>query len=351
MSKVKLDSFIQIILYIIGLLLLVKIILIPMVGPIKAAADLTYSQENFYQKIVEKSNAMVEVAMQQDNDEDNKELFELVFKYLTNIDISNPQTYISSQIPILDLIDIGSIVGLNEEPVVVTPTEGNEPVKEPAEPPKDNEPPYIPPKTIDPAKPLVLIYHTHTTELYNPEQKKDGNFSAEKLNLGVVKVAQELEKELEVKYGISTIHDTTVHDIPSRSAGYSKSRPTVESYLKKYPSLQIVIDLHRDGDVSPEKATAIINGQKYARTMFVIGQGNKNKDVNIALANKLNNTLEKYYKGFSRGVVNSKYKTSKYNQDLSPKCVLIEFGSNNNSLEQAVNSSKLIARALAENIK
>lgn len=354
MSRPKAESLFQIIVYTIGILLLIIVILMPMAGPIKAATDLKNTQANFYQGILGKSNAMVEVAMGEDNDEDSREIFDIVFKYLTDIEISNPKTYIASQIPILDMLDLSSIIGSSEEPVVVTPPEDNQPQENPAptenNPPKENEP-YTPPKGIDESKPLVLIFHTHTTELYNPGRTYNDNFSTD-LNLGVGRVGQELEKELEVKYGISTLHVTTIHDLPTRTGAYGKSRPTLDSYLKKYPSLKIVIDLHRDGtENAVNRVTAIINNEKYARPMFVIGRGNKNKDANIALSNKLNNTIESLYKGFSRGVVYSKFSTSKYNQDLSPKCVLLEIGSNENSLAEALNTAKIIARILSENIK
>jgi stage II sporulation protein P len=111
----------------------------------------------------------------------------------------------------------------------------------------------------------------------------------------------------------------------------------------------LIIDLHRDGGPKANAVTAVINNEKYARPMFVIGQKNPNKAANIALAQKLNNTFEKYYKGFVRGIT---YKANgKYHQDLSPNCVLLEVGSENSSIQEAINSTKIIAKVISENVK
>jgi stage II sporulation protein P len=366
MYKSNKDEFLlKITFFVIGVLMLLRIV-IPIINPVSVATDIRANDTGFFKQVINKSNAAVETAMHTMEDEDKKDLFTIVFKYVTDIDLSNPRSFIASQIPLLGLIDLTYIAQNEDGPVVVVPNttieenENSEDHSEPENQPPQSGQPTTPPKevipnqekpikkiTLNPSKPLILIYHTHTTENYNPSQKKDENFSTN-TNIGVCKVGTELEKELESKYGIATLHDTTVHDIPKRDGAYAKSRPTVQSYLKKYPSLQIVIDLHRDA-IDANKVTAIINKEKYARVMFVVGTDHKNYKKNIELVQKLNNTFNKLYPGFSRGI--SYRDNAKFNQDLSAKNVLLELGSHLTSLEDGLRSVKLIARVLAENIK
>jgi stage II sporulation protein P len=373
------ETLIKIVFFIIGLIMMFRI-LIPIIYPVSVATDTKIREIAFFQQILNKSNAAIESTQDTIEDEDKKDLFSIVFKYISGVDLSNPKSLIASQVPILGLLDIISMSenGDGPGPVVVVPKEeidnnkestennpesGDESEEnhiEPGEPsPGTGQPSGTPQvvtpgatqpvarKRLDQSKPLILIYHTHTTENYNAAGKKGENFSTN-FNIGICKVGAELEKELESKYGIATIHDTTVHDVPRREGAYEKSRPTVQKYLKKYPSLQVVIDLHRDGDVG-EKGTAIINNERYARVAFVLGTGHKNYDKNAKLAQKLKDTFDLDYPGFSRGIIYAS--KNRYNQDLSAKIALIEVGSNNNSLQEAVNTSKLIAKVLAKNIK
>lgn len=360
MSKhYRMEFFGQFIFMLVGLLILSKI-LISIYNPVSIAADLKHTQGNFYQQILNKSTASMDTVMNSYEDEDRKDLFSIVFKYLTNIDLSNPRTYITSQIPVLDLIDVTSLVANEEGPVVVTPTNTGDTTTKPdtdtpsTEPPKNDPPgsqvtpvdkPEPPKKTLDPSKPQVLIYHTHTTERYGANA--NGKYFDTDLNTTVAEVGEELKKELESKYGISVIHDMTIHDTV-RDSAYSKAAPTLSSYVKRYPNLKLIIDLHRDGTPSKTSVTAVMNNENYARTMFVIGNKNKSYKTNEALARKMNDIFNALYPGFSKGII---YKEGKYNQQYSGKSVLIEVGSNQNSLDEAIKSSKLIARVVAETLK
>lgn len=358
MSKLyKEDLFGQFIFMLIGLFILGKI-LFSIFSPVTIAADLKLSHTNFYQQILNKSTASMDTVMNSYEDEDRKDLFSLVFKYLTNIDLSNPRTYITSQIPVLDLIDVTSLVAKEEGPVVVTPgdvkpdQDNASPSQEPAKPDSSGNQvnpvnkPEPPKKTLNSSKPEVLIFHTHTTESYNSEGLKGKNFSTD-LNITVAKVGEELKKELESKYGVAVIHDMTVHDLV-RDSAYSKSSPTLNSYIKKYPNLKLIIDLHRDGTQSKKAVTAVVNNENYARTMFVVGKTNKNYKTNEALAKKMNDIFNNLYPGFSRGVM---YKLGRYNQQYAGKSILLEVGSNYSSLEEALRSAKVIARVVAETVK
>jgi stage II sporulation protein P len=371
------EILIKIIFFIIGLFMMLRIF-IPIIYPVSVATDTKIREIAFFQQVLNKSNAAIESVQDTVEDEERKDLFSIVFKYISGVDLSNPKSLIASQVPILGLLDIVSITenGDGPGPVVVVPknesgnsieqnenqpeNNGEDYEDDPVEPspgtgqPSGTEKIVNPEKTkpvairkMDPSKPLILIYHTHTTENYNPTGKAEENYSKD-FNIGICKVGTELEKELESKYGIATIHDTTVHDVPKRAGAYEKSRPTVQNYLKKYPSLQIVIDLHRDASLG-NNGTAIINNERYARVAFVLGTGYKNYVKNATLVQKIKDTLDLEYPGYSRGII---YKSKmKYNQDLSTKNVLIEVGSNDNTLQEAVNSVKLIAKALAKNVK
>jgi stage II sporulation protein P len=361
-KQLRIESMVQILFYIISIFILLKILL-PIINPVSIATNANVGQTTFYERVLNSSIPSMKVIQESDDDENRKGTLSIIFKYLTNIDISDPKSYIASQIPMLGFIDMTSIasnepgpyievIPKDNEPVPDNTTDNSvkpnnqEPVKTPEQPPDSTNQNQA--NKIDPTKPLVLIYHTHTRENYNPLNVKEQDHTYD-FNIGVCKVGEELKRELENKYSITVIHDTTAHDVPTQGQGYSRSRKTVESYLKKYPSLKLIIDLHRD---SAERsiATAKINNVYYSRVMFVIGSGNKKKTASIAAANKLNSKFNELYPGFSRGLFySSKYAV--YNQDLFSNLVLIEIGGPENSLDEAVRSSKIVARVISEVLK
>ncbi|GFR34526.1 stage II sporulation protein P [Thermobrachium celere] len=282
-----------------------------------------------------------------------------MLKYTTGIDLENPTSYFESQIPLIAYMNLPSLIASQDSPIVVIPNNETTSDKETNSNvdnlPKENESitvinpndKDVPKKKLDKSKPLVLIFHTHTTESYNPRNEKDRNFTTD-YSQNVVKVGEEIKKELEEKYGIAVIHDITIHDLPTREKGYEKSRPTVESYIKKYPSLKLIIDLHRDASDSVSKTTAIINNERYARPMFVVGAKNKNYKSNAEKVIKINDILNSMYPNFSRGIL---YKNARYNQDLSSKMILLEIGCNLNSLEEAIRTGKIMAKVIAIYLK
>lgn len=361
----KLEGVFKIVFCVAGFLILLKMSL-TIIRPVLLVYDLS-SANNFYESIINKSNSSIEVTMKSGEKENSNGIFSIIFKYVTGIDIENPQTYISSQIPMLGLFDISLIAKGEDAPILVIPKDndyekvnpGNDNLFEDEE--KDDESPNVPEKVVTPgnittpnkinltpSKPLVLIVHTHTTECYNPDNIYGGNYSTD-FNKGVVKIGETIKNELEVKYGIATLHDKTVHDNPVFYGAYKRSRPTIQKYVNKYPSLKIVIDLHRDAAKNKNVSTAIINGQRYARVMFVIGLKNKNASKSKVLANKINNIFNTSYPGLSRGLYFAK--NSVYNQDLTSKLVLIELGSNKNSIDEALKTADIIAKIITLSIK
>jgi len=327
---------------IISLVVVLKLF-IPIISPAVKAADIKISRKYFYEALISSTIPSVQTVMDRYEDEDRTALLPILFDYATGIDLTDPSTYIASQIPLLGIIDTSIITSGSETNIShVNPT------TEPVSTPEPSGGAVATPTNgqVDQNNPLIFIYHTHTTESYNPDLEPNKNFSTD-LSTTVAAVGDALEAELENTYGISTVHDKTIHDLPLRDEGYSKSRTTLQSYLNQYPSIKIAIDLHRDGDVSREKASVNINGETYARIMFVLST-NSAVGNNKNLVSALNSILDVQYPGFSRGITSSKYK---YNQDAFDGCVLIEVGSNTNSLEEAVASTKPLAKMLSEYLK
>lgn len=328
--------------YIISLVVVLKLF-IPIISPAVKAADIKISRKYFYEALISHTIPSAEIVMERYEDEDRKELLAIIFDYATGIDLTDPSTYIASQIPLLGIIDSsiftsGSETNISNANPTANPVSTPEPTEDVTPAPNNGQ--------VDQSNPVIFIYHTHTTESYNPGLESGKNFSTD-LSTTVAAIGDALEAELENTYGISTIHDKTIHDLPLRDEGYSKSRATLKSYLDKYPSIKIAIDLHRDGDVSREKATISINGETYAKTMFVLST-NPAVGNNKELVSALNNILDTQYPGLSRGISYSKYK---YNQDLFGGCILIEVGSNTNSFQEAAASTKPLAKMLCEYLK
>lgn len=185
---------------------------------------------------------------------------------------------------------------------------------------------------------------------YNP---RDKTYHTEDLNYSVAKVGMALADELN-RLGIPTMHNKTVHDIPTYMTSYTNSLKTVEQILKQNPTIKIVIDLHRDAPVadqlkSREITTVNINGITYSRFMLVIGTDktfpHPNWKENHQFANLLNDKLEQEYPGISRGV---NLRNERFNQHVSNKAILIEIGSHGNTMEESLNSAKIFAKVLAD---
>jgi stage II sporulation protein P len=198
-------------------------------------------------------------------------------------------------------------------------------------------------KTLNKLKPEVLIYHTHTTESFSPY----GNYTSEP-NKNITSVGKIIADQLEVNYGISVAHDTTIHNV-SMIKPYERSAKTVSKYLKEYDSFKLIIDLHRDGGTTKATTTSKLNNEGLAKIMFVVAKTSPYFKTNQETVSKLQNLSDKFFPGFCRDVTVYK-KAGHYNQDKAPNTVLIEVGSEKNTLEEAQNSAKYIARIIAEYI-
>lgn len=205
------------------------------------------------------------------------------------------------------------------------------------------------------SEPTVLIVHTHATESYTASGGENYRESSAYRTLdteyNMVSIGDHLARLLTLQ-GIAVIHDRVLHDEPSYSGAYSSSRSSVQDYLRRYPSIALVIDLHRDAlslDSAKQLDThAEVDGQPCAQLMLVVGTddgGLTHPDwrENMALAVKLHALLEKTDPGITRPI---SFRTQRFNQDLSPGALLIEVGGAGDSHAEALTAAEALAKAI-----
>ncbi len=216
------------------------------------------------------------------------------------------------------------------------------------------------PAFTDTDAPQVLIIHTHTTEGYMTYAAGYYNASDRERSTdhtrNVCAVGDAMVKAL-ATHGIAAIHDTTVHDSPY-SGAYTRSAKTVQRYLDQYPSIQVVLDLHRDalmeGSSGLVKPTVTVDGKKAAQVMIIAGAlstdalPNPHTAQNLALAAQWQKTLTDRYDGLMRPLSTV---GSRYNQHLHAGYLLVEVGSEGNTVAEAVYSGELLGKTLAELLK
>ena len=205
--------------------------------------------------------------------------------------------------------------------------------------------------------PQVLIVHTHTTECYLTHD--DGVYApndatrTENPAENMVAVGEALVAELKMA-GIGVIHDTAIHDQPYNGA-YGHSKASIEQYLKQYPTIRVVLDLHRDAiypdDNTRIKPTAVINGKKAAQVMIIAGMlnsktaPNPHTKENLSFAVRLQQQLHTNYEGLVRPLCLA---NARYNQQLTNGSLLLELGSDANTLEEAVYAAQLVGKGLVQ---
>lgn len=204
----------------------------------------------------------------------------------------------------------------------------------------------------DNSKPQILIYHTHSQEDFTDSVKGDSSTT-------IVGVGDYLTQLLQEKYGFNVIHNRETYDLINgkldRNKAYSLSLAGINKILEENPSIEVVIDMHRDG-VEGTRLVSDVNGKPTARFMFFNGLSytNKNGSIaylenpyiqdNLAFSLQLQVEAAKYYPGVTRKIYLKGYR---YNLHVRPKALLIEVGAQNNTLQEEKNAMEPLADVLA----
>lgn len=185
--------------------------------------------------------------------------------------------------------------------------------------------------TAKAAQPLIAIYHTHTDESYIPTNGK----STTPGSGSIMQVGDSFSSRLN-ELGYQTLHSKTLHE-PHDANAYQRSRRTFMKLLERQPAA--LFDLHRDsGPLASYQTT--INGQDVAKILLVVGRQNQNQATTLQYAKTLKANADATYKGLIRGIFIAR---GNYNQDLNPRSMLVEMGTQYNTREAAQRSAALFA--------
>ena len=195
--------------------------------------------------------------------------------------------------------------------------------------------------------PQILIYHTHSLEGYRDSKSGD-------LNESVVGLGDYLTELLTERYGYKVLHDRNTYD-SDRDRAYGVAGPALEQLLAENPSIEIVIDLHRDGVPEDVYLLTEVNDTVMAPVMFFNGLSytntsgpvsalnNPNLSANLAFSLQMELLASEYYPGFTRGIY---LKGLRYNLHYCPRSLLVEVGAQTNSLQEAMNAMPPLADTL-----
>lgn len=207
----------------------------------------------------------------------------------------------------------------------------------------------------------VFIYHSHAWEAFLPllddKEKKPSEASSTNSKQNIVLAGSMLADQLE-KRGVSTLHDKTNVTASLNEKGwgpgdsYKFSRQSVKEAMASNDNVNYIIDIHRDA-LRKDQTTVTIDGKSYAKLFFIVGVGHEDYEKNFQFAKELHNLIEQKYPGLSKGI----YEKSKsdgngiYNQDISGRSLLIEFGGIDNNREELRNTAEAMAEVLSEHQK
>jgi len=205
--------------------------------------------------------------------------------------------------------------------------------------------------------PVVLIVHSHGTESYTEEGTNfytdDTPTRSEDPTKNVVAVGKTLCDTLNTS-GVPAIHCETMFDKESYSAAYSNSKAAIKEYIKKYPSIQYVFDVHRDSVVRSNKEkikpVTAVNGIQTAQAMFVVGTDSAGADhpnwiKNLTVASIFQYALVEKYGTFMRPL---SLRSSSFNAEFAPGSILLEMGSCGNTLAEAKQAAVILGNTIAE---
>ena len=196
--------------------------------------------------------------------------------------------------------------------------------------------------------PQILIYHTHSQEAFADSIEGDNSTT-------ILGAGEKLAQLLRDKYGYNVIHNMASYDVPARDYAYSNALPELEKLLAENPSIEVVIDLHRDEMPADRRLVVDLQGRPTAQFMFFNGLSRTAKggaieslenpylDDNLAFSLQMQIASNEYYPGIARRIYLKAYR---YNMHLCPKSLLIELGAQNNTVEEIMNAVEPLAHVL-----
>lgn len=202
-------------------------------------------------------------------------------------------------------------------------------------------------------QPAVLILHTHSTESYtktDEDYAETSDYRTLDENYNMLSIGARVAEILE-QNGISVLQDRSLHDYPSYNGSYADARASIERYLEEYPTVRLILDLHRDasdGVNGQLRTEALIGGEPCAQLMLVMGtdaagQKHDRWQENFALALKLQAQLERQAPGITRPTI---LRAQRFNQDMSPGALLVEVGAAGNTHPEAIRAAEELAKAI-----
>ncbi len=187
----------------------------------------------------------------------------------------------------------------------------------------------------------VLIYCTHTAESYSGDRADESGKG------DVLTVAHHLADTLQNDYGVGVVVSDTVHDSPDWYQSYTNSKATAAALWEAYPDTDLMIDLHRDSSTTKADCTVTVNGKNAASLLLVVGSNvtlnHPNWEENWQTAKSVGACIDRVNGSLLRGV---RVQKGRYNQHLSTKMILLEVGTDLNTLDEANYSGELAARAI-----
>ncbi len=211
--------------------------------------------------------------------------------------------------------------------------------------------------TVSREEPQILIMHTHGTEAYTiadgDEYVASDTARTTDENYNMIRVGEEMKAVFE-EMGLSVVHDTTLYDYPSYTGSYARSLEGIKSYLEQYPTISVVLDVHRDALIADDgtvyKLTDTVDGEAVAQVMLVVGTDDgglthPNWEENLTLATHIQARLLGIDAGFPRPI---NLRSQRFNQHMTVGSLLVEVGTSGNTLQEALAGARLFARAAGE---
>lgn len=287
-------------------------------------SQLATSNEEFLQNMLRDSNHYLLYQKSEEN------VIAKIGKYFMDFDLEQP----------LSLLGVPTVEEKEKEEMVFQEDPDATFVSNPVE------------KTDVSSSPQVYIYNTHQTESYSMKTLEPYNITPS------VMMASYLMKEHFQKAGIETIvEETNISDYMKEQGyqyakSYVASRTFVESILKKYPDLKLIIDLHRDA-IPHDSSTITIGEKNYAKVLLIVGMNNPNYQANLSLAQSISDLINQSYPKLSRGIMSKSGSNVNglYNQDLNGNMILLELGANENTIDEVQNTVEAIVPIMSAYLK